>query len=302
MSKLKSVKMGTQLFLSWASNLIRTFRMRNKMILTMKKTKRIRASKVWKSSKKSVVKVSAGGVIKARKRGSATVTVTTYNGLKARVKVKVYKAPSKLTLKPKSVAMEPDGIYQLKASVPKGSAATVTFTSSDPGVVSVDASGLLHAHQVGSATITAVTYNRKKATCKVIVGDFSGGGGGAGADGSVLTLSDRGMVMLAKGARRSLTASSTGSIKGIAWTTTSKGIAAISADGATCTVSGAGVGTAIVGAKLPSGASASLIVMVVDVSDVSASNFTVVLKALLAHEEVPAAPPRPARHQEGLWK
>lgn len=244
------------------------------------------ASFTYKSSKKSVVRVSAGGVIKARKRGTATVTVTTYNGLRTRVKVKVYKAPSKLTLKPKSLAMEPGGTYQLKAVVPKGSAAMVTFASSDPGVVSVEPTGVLRAYRIGTATITAVTYNRKKATCKVIVGDFSGSGGTAGADGSVLTLSNRGMVMLAKGATWSLTATATGGLKGIDWSTSSKAIASISANGASCTIKGAGVGTAIVGAKLPSGASASVIVMVVDTGDLSASNFNNVQKALLAHEDL----------------
>ena len=240
----------------------------------------------YKSSKKSVVKVSAGGVIKARKRGTATVTVTAYNGVRARVKVKVYKAPSKLTLKPKSVAMEPGGSYQLNAVVPKGSAAVVTFTSSDPAVVSVEGAGLLRAHQIGCATITAVTYNNKKATCEVIVGDFSAGGGGVGADGNVLTLSSRGMVMMGKGANWSLTASATLGLDGISWSTTSKTIASISADGAACTVKGEGVGTAIVGAKLPGGASASVIVMVVDTGDLSTSNFNTVQKALLAHEDL----------------
>ena len=240
----------------------------------------------YKSSKKSVVKVSAGGVIKARKRGTATVTVTAYNGVRARVKVKVYKAPSKLTLKPKSVAMEPGGSYQLNAVVPKGSAAVVTFTSSDPAVVSVEGAGLLRAHQIGCATITAVTYNNKKATCEVIVGDFSAGGGGVGADGNVLTLSNRGMVMMGKGANWSLTASATLGLDGITWSTTSKTIASITADGAACTVKGEGVGTAIVGAKLPGGASASVIVMVVDTSDLSTSNFNTVQKALLAHEDL----------------
>lgn len=236
------------------------------------------ASYTFKSSKKKVAKVSAAGVIKAKKRGSATITVTTHNGLKAKLKLKVAKAPSKVTLKPRAVALEPGNSYQLKVSLPKGSASRITFKSSDPGVVTVDGSGLLVGVKAGSATVTATTFNKKKATCRVTVG-------AAGSIGS-LKLSSKGMVMLRKGATWKLTATASTSLSSIKWSTTSASIAKIKASGDTCTVTGASPGTAIVSAKLSNGEYASVIVMTVDVSDLSASNFNNVQKALLAHEDL----------------
>ena len=43
----------------------------------------------YKSSKKSVAAVSASGVVKAKKKGSAVITVTTFNKKKAKLKIKV---------------------------------------------------------------------------------------------------------------------------------------------------------------------------------------------------------------------
>lgn len=232
----------------------------------------------FKSASKKIASVSAAGVVKGRRKGTTKVTVTTHNGLKVKVKIVVRKAPSKLTLKPKTLAMEVGGTHQLTVSLPKGTASTITFTSSNPSAVTVDAAGLLRAVGPGTSTVTAVTYNKKKATCKVTVG--------GGAYGS-LSLNTSGMVMMPLGGKWALTASSTtGSLDGIAWATTSSSIARVSASGGACTVTGAGKGTAIVTAKLPDGSYASVIFMVVDVSDTSAANFNAVQKALLTHESL----------------
>lgn len=243
------------------------------------------ASFTYRSSNKRVASVNAEGRIKARRRGSATITVTAYNGVKAKMKVKVMKAPSKVTLKPKTLALEAGGSYQLKAKLPKGSASRITFTSNHPEVATVDAAGVVWGLQPGSATITARTFNKKKATCKVKV--IIPGAGTVGSTGATLALSSTGMVMMAVGANWNLTAtSSTGSCKGIKWSTTSASIARVSDSGESCTVTGAGAGTAIVTARMPDGASASAIIMVVNTSDLSATNFNNVQKALLAHEEL----------------
>lgn len=48
-----------------------------------------RSSLKWKSSKKGVAKVSGDGVVTAKKKGTAKITVTTGNGKKATIKIKV---------------------------------------------------------------------------------------------------------------------------------------------------------------------------------------------------------------------
>jgi len=243
------------------------------------------ASFTYKSSNKRVATVSAKGRVKAKKRGSATITVTAHNGVRARLKVKVLRAPSKVTLKPKSLALEAGVSYQLKAAVPKGSASAITFTSNNPDVATVDADGVVWGVQPGEATITARTFNNKKARCKVTV--TIAGAGTVGSTGATLSLSSSGMVMMAVGAKWQLMAtSSTGSCTGIKWATTSSGIAAADGSGDSCTVTGAGAGTAIVTARMPDGASASVIFMVVNTSDLSTTNFNNVQKALLAHEDL----------------
>lgn len=43
----------------------------------------------WKSSDKKIATVSASGLVKAKKKGTATITVKTKNGKTAKVKIKV---------------------------------------------------------------------------------------------------------------------------------------------------------------------------------------------------------------------
>ena len=123
----------------------------------------------FKSTNKKVATVNAKGVIKAKKKGKATIRVRAGNGTSATIKVRVYKAPSKVTLTPKRLSLELFSGAQLKAKLPKGSAGAVTFTSSNPGAVQVDGAGVVTAVGNGSAVITARTYNGKKAKCTVTV-------------------------------------------------------------------------------------------------------------------------------------
>lgn len=123
----------------------------------------------FSSTKKKIATVSAKGVIKAKKVGSTTIKLKAGNGSKASVKVKVYKAPSKVTLSPKVLSLDVGGTGQLSATLPKKTAGAVTYTSSNTGVAQVDAAGLVTAVGEGSAVITARTYNGKKAKCTVEV-------------------------------------------------------------------------------------------------------------------------------------
>ena len=63
--------------------------------------------------------------------------------------------------------------FQLAATLSKNSGGTLYFTSSNPEVVSVSATGLLTSAAPGSATVTARTFNNKTAECVVSVLDPS---------------------------------------------------------------------------------------------------------------------------------
>lgn len=123
----------------------------------------------YTTSNKKYATVSADGVVKAVKKGSATIHVKTGNGLTDEVKVKILKAPTSLTLNKKSLIMGTGEEETLIAKLSKNSGGTITWTSSNEDVAEVYDDGTVVANGSGNATITAMTYNKKKATCKVQV-------------------------------------------------------------------------------------------------------------------------------------
>lgn len=125
-------------------------------------------SKYFKTSNIGVAGLNASGVIKGKKAGYATVTVTANNGFKQTVKVTVGKPVTKITLNKKSAKMKKGKTLQLKATV-KGTSYKRSWSSSNKKVATVDQKGRVKAVGKGKATITVKTYNGKKATCKITV-------------------------------------------------------------------------------------------------------------------------------------
>ncbi len=123
----------------------------------------------WKSDKKSVATVSSKGVVTAKKAGTAKVTATA-GGKKATCKITVKKAPSKITLKETKKTIKKGKTYQLKVKLPKNTASNkITYTTSNKKVATVSASGKVKGVKKGKATITAKTFNGKKARVKITV-------------------------------------------------------------------------------------------------------------------------------------
>ncbi|MBQ3269540.1 MAG: Ig-like domain-containing protein [Clostridia bacterium] len=121
------------------------------------------------SSNPKRVSVSDDGTVTTKKAGQATITVTTHNGLSASCEVLVYTAPKKVTLNARKLTLNVNDGYQLTATLTKNSVSEIAWTSDNPAVATVDASGLVAAVGAGSATVTATTTNGKRATCKVTV-------------------------------------------------------------------------------------------------------------------------------------
>nr|WP_294664825.1 Ig-like domain-containing protein [uncultured Blautia sp.] len=120
-----------------------------------------------------VVSVNKKGKITAKKVGKAKVTITYANGSTQIYSVKVQKGIVKTTgisLNKRSVTLAKKGkSFQLKVKLsPVTSQQKITYKSSDPNVVSVNAKGKLTARKKGTATIT-VKSGKKKMTCKVKV-------------------------------------------------------------------------------------------------------------------------------------
>lgn len=113
----------------------------------------------------------AGGLVTANKVGTATITATTYNGIKVTCTVTVKKAPTSITLNKKSLTLGIGEQYDLNSSLKNGEGAhSIVYTSNNTSVASVKASGgLVTANKEGTAVITATAYNGKKVTCKITV-------------------------------------------------------------------------------------------------------------------------------------
>ncbi len=133
-------------------------------------------SVTWTSSDESVVTVDAGGVVTAMSVGTATVTATTNDGtgLSASCMVTVMpKRVESISLDREELTME-DGTKEcLTVTVLPDDATdrSVTWTSSDESVATVDAEGVVTAVSIGTATVTATTNDGTgmSASCMVTV-------------------------------------------------------------------------------------------------------------------------------------
>lgn len=115
--------------------------------------------------------VSTGGLVTAKKEGTATITATTYNGKKVNCTVTVKKAPKTMRLNKTKITLGVGETYDLDSYLPSGTAAhSIKYTSNNSNLVSViSAGGLVTAKKEGVANITVIAYNGVKAQCTVTV-------------------------------------------------------------------------------------------------------------------------------------
>lgn len=127
----------------------------------------------WSSSDETVATVSKNGEVTALAEGTATITAESSNGKTAKctvtVAAKIIEAES-ITLSNETAELKVGGTLALTAVVAPENTSdkTVTWTSSDEAVATVDANGKVTAKAIGEATITA-TCGSVKAECAVKV-------------------------------------------------------------------------------------------------------------------------------------
>lgn len=201
----------------------------------------------WSSSKKSVAKVDANGVVTAVKKGTAVITATTAGGLKAECKVTVTIPAAKVYLTP-AMTIKKGTTRTLTASVfPKDTTDKITWKTSNKKVVTVTAKGKIKGVKAGTATITATASNGKKATCKVTVVKSS-------KKSTSIKLSKK-TLTVNKGAYKQLKATITkNSTDKITWSSSNKKVATVDKNGV---VVGVKKGTATITAKTSSGKKAT---------------------------------------------
>ena len=127
----------------------------------------------WASDKTGVATVDASGKVTAVGNGTATITVTTKDqGKKATCTITVAQAVTGISLSESSLTLNEGQSKTLTATVSPSNAAnkSVNWTSTNTGVATVDANGVVTAVSKGTATITATTVDGgKTASCAVTV-------------------------------------------------------------------------------------------------------------------------------------
>ncbi|WP_017813315.1 S-layer homology domain-containing protein [Paenibacillus shenyangensis] len=150
----------------------------------------------YSSSNPNVASVRAGGLITAAGKGTATITAQ-YGGKSLGINVTVTADPVVTSLSTDrteyTIRQRDTEQTVIQAVYDDGTVKTITegltYTSSNPGVATVDANGLIRAVNAGTAAIVA-DYQGKTVTINVTVtsrrdddnNNSSGGGGGGGSN------------------------------------------------------------------------------------------------------------------------
>ena len=128
----------------------------------------------WSTDNAEVATVDTYGIVKAVGNGIATITVTTKDqGKTATCEVEVKQYVTGITLNKSSLALKPGEIFILEATVSPANAydKTLSWTSSNTSVATVDAGGVVSAVASGKTTITVAASDGsgKQVRCAVSV-------------------------------------------------------------------------------------------------------------------------------------
>lgn len=120
----------------------------------------------YSSTNESSVGVnSQKGTITAIRNGSSMIKASTDSGLMAFCTVNVVQPSTSLTIKEGSIYLHIKDTAKYTTEIyPTDTTDTITWTSSNPSVVSVDETGTVKAKKIGSAKITAKTDSGIKLT------------------------------------------------------------------------------------------------------------------------------------------
>ena len=125
----------------------------------------------WSSSDPSIATVDENGTVTAIAKGEAIITAESADGVKAECKVTVEKKVAAIELSESEKTVFVGDTFTITATVKPEDAfnRTVTWSSSDPSIATVDENGTVTAIAKGEAIITAESADGVKAECKVTV-------------------------------------------------------------------------------------------------------------------------------------
>ena len=195
----------------------------------------------WSTSDSSVATVDTNGVVTAVGCGSANIIVTTHElGYTAQCAVSVEKHVTKVDLDTYVLTINTGGTYQLTPTVTPSDACdpSVTWSTSDASIASVDTNGVVSGVTTGSATVTVTTVDGGfSKNCSVTVNE--------GTHVTGVTLSDAAITVTAN-TTYTLTATVTpadAANKNVTWSSSDDAIATVDSNGV---VSGVAKGNATI--------------------------------------------------------
>lgn len=188
----------------------------------------------WSISDGSVAAVDAEGNVTALKVGSAVITATA-GEMTAECSLTIIPvAVTGVTLDKEELMLKPGETSTLTATVLPENAAnkSVTWTSSNTSIATVDANGIVTAKSVGTATVTVTTTDGgKTATCSVIVDPIT-----------VTSVSlNKTTLSLIKGGTETLVATiipSNATDQTVIWTSSNTSVATVDSSGKVTAISG----------------------------------------------------------------
>lgn len=128
----------------------------------------------WSSSDNNIATVSSDGIVTGVNPGSVTITARSNNGKESVIKISVLDSGdeiSSIRINTNGTSLKIGDSLTLVATISPSYAQnkSVTWTSSDSSVVSINSSGVITANKIGTAIITATSSNGKTATSKINV-------------------------------------------------------------------------------------------------------------------------------------
>ena len=125
----------------------------------------------WSSSDPSIATVDENGTVTAIAKGEAIITAESADGVKAECKVTVEKKVAAIELSESEKTVFVGDTFTITATVKPEDAfnRTVTWSSSDPSIATVDENGTVTAIAKGESIIIAESTDGVKAGCKVTV-------------------------------------------------------------------------------------------------------------------------------------
>ena len=126
---------------------------------------------IWSSSDESIASVDANGLVTANKEGTAEI-IAKVGSKEASVSITVIPTLAEaITLNRTTAFLNVSGTIQLTALFTPATTTdkTLKWESSNPSIVSVDNNGLLTAHALGEATVSATTSDGSNLTASCLI-------------------------------------------------------------------------------------------------------------------------------------